>query len=505
MNIEEKKALNDWDDYRRGLNDSVFVEDESQAERMKRRQQLEDDPPAWCQFFFPKYAKAEFAPFHKKAIRRITKNAEWYEVLSWARELSKSTIVMFCVLYLVLTGKKRNIILTSNSYDNAERLLEPYRANLDSNPRIKAYYGEQRQVGRWEMGEFTTTGGAAFRAVGAGQSPRGSRNEEIRPDVILADDFDTDEDCLNPQIVAKKWDWFENALYPTRSISEPLLVVFCGNIISKNCCVVKAGELADSWDVINIRDTAGRSTWPGKNTEEMIDRVLSKISEKAVQGEYFNNPVIEGDTFPEMRWDKVPPLNRFPFLIAYGDPATSNSKKSVTSTKGVFLIGYADGKYYVVTGYLNRAKNDEFVTWFYDLNDYTGGRTIVYNYIENNSLQNPFYEQVFKPLFVQVGSQRGQIGIIGDERRKPEKYTRIEGNLQPLNKSGALILNIDERNNPHMQRLESQFKLVAPGLPAPADGPDAIEGGVWIIKQKIGQIVAGAMKFGKRPKNKRRV
>ena len=101
---------------------------------------------------------------------------------------------MFAVLYLVLTGKKRNIILTSNSLDNAARLLEPYRANLDSlTQELKAYYGEQKNLGAWESGEFTTLGGAAFRAVGAGQSPRGTRNDEVRPDVILCDDFDTDE------------------------------------------------------------------------------------------------------------------------------------------------------------------------------------------------------------------------------------------------------------------------------------------------------------------------
>lgn len=506
MNTDEKKALNEWDEYRKSLADSVVVnENETQAERLRKRGVLEGDVVTWCKFFFPKYAKAEFAPFHKKAIKRITQNPEWFEVLSWARELSKSTVVMFCILFLVLTGKKRNIILTSNSYDNAARLLEPYRANLDTNPRIRAYYGEQKMIGNWEIGEFTTTGGAVFRAIGAGQSPRGSRNEEIRPDTLLIDDFDTDEDCKNPDLINKKWDWWEKALYPTRSISEPLLVVFCGNIIAKDCCIVRAGAKADNWDVVNIRDEAGRSTWPAKNSEESIDRVLSKISEKAIQGEYYNNPVAEGEVFPEIRWDIVPPLAKLPFVVVYGDPATSNTKKKQTSTKGVFLVGTDGGKFYVYTGYLNRALNSEFVSWFYDLNDYVGGRTQVYNYIENNSLQNPFFEQVFKPLFAEIGSVRGFIGVIGDERRKPEKFARIEGNLQPLNKSGALILNIAEQNNPHMKRLESQFKLVSPGLPSPADGPDAVEGGVWILRQKITSTAVGSIRFGKRPKNKKRI
>lgn len=96
----------------------------------------------------------------------------WYEVLSWARELAKSTVVMFVVLFLVLTGKKRNIILCSNSLDNAIKLLAHYRAQLEANQRIQFYYGDQKGL-KWTEDNFITKGGASFMAVGARQSPRG--------------------------------------------------------------------------------------------------------------------------------------------------------------------------------------------------------------------------------------------------------------------------------------------------------------------------------------------
>ena len=66
----------------------------------------------------------------------------------------------------------------------------------------------------------------------------------------------------------------------------------------------------------------------------------------------------------------------------------------------------------------------------------------------------------------------GFIGIIPDTRAKPEKFDRIEGNLEPLNRLGKLVLNIDEKDNPHMKRLEEQFKLVNRSMKSPADGPD---------------------------------
>ena len=255
MKQTDRLALLDWEKYKEDIARATPVDrNMTAAEREKHREYLEKHPIEWIKFFFPNYAKYEFADFQKKAIRRIIAHDEWFEVLSWSRELAKSTVTMFIVMNLTLTGRKKNVILTSNSKDNAVRLLDPYRANLEANGRIMAYYGKQELPGSWTEDEFTTKGKVSFRALGAGQSPRGSRNEAIRPDVLLVDDFDTDEDTKNPDIIQKRWDWWENALYPTRSISEPTLVIFCGNIIAKDCCVVRAGEMADSWDIVNIRD-----------------------------------------------------------------------------------------------------------------------------------------------------------------------------------------------------------------------------------------------------------
>lgn len=327
MRQTDRIALQNWEKFKDNIARATPVDHSmSHADIMKHRAWLEARPLEWIKFFFPSFAQYEFAPFQRRAIRRIVSNPEWFEVLSWSRELAKSTCAMFCVMYLTLTGQKHNVILTSNSFDNAVRLLAPFRANLEGNGRIIAYYGKQQSIGTWTEDEFITRQGVAFRALGAGQSPRGSRKDAVRPDVLLVDDFDTDQDTLNPDIIQKRWDWWEKALYPTRSVSEPTLVLFCGNIIAKDCCVVRAGAMADHWDIVNIRDRDGRSTWPEKNSEEHIDRVLAKISKKSAQGEYFNNPISEGEIFSELSFGKVPALSKFKFLVAYGDPAPGEGR-----------------------------------------------------------------------------------------------------------------------------------------------------------------------------------
>jgi hypothetical protein len=503
---DERQAVIDWGAYREALLKATVVDNfETYADRITRVARLEKNPEEWFAYYFPHYYTCRPARFQIRATRRLLQNRRWYEVRAWSRELAKSTRAMMEVTFLAMTGAVKNVLLISNSEDNAIRLLMPFMINLESNLRLLNDYGTQQKVGSWETGEFVTTGGVAFRALGAGQSPRGTRNEAVRPDFILVDDIDTDEETRNPDRIQKKWEWIEQALIPTVSVSGNYRILFNGNIIARDCCIARAIDMADHTDVINIRDSEGRSTWPEKNSEADIDKILSIISTASAQKEYFNNPVSVGDIFTAMTWGKVPQLRSFPFVVYYGDPAPSNTKNKKGSYKSGFLVGYREGVFYVITGFLDHVVNAEFVNWYYYIRDYVGEKTQVYNYIENNKLQDPFYEQVFIPLFAAKAKQMGTVvGIIPDTREKPDKFSRIEGNLEPLNRMGKLVLNEAEQGNPHMKRLEEQFLLVTPRLPAPADGPDSVEGGVWIINQKIAAIAAGSYSIGKKSKNKKR-
>ena len=325
MTQKDREALRQWEQYRDGSLRAVPVEvNLTPAEIERKRRHLEANPIEWIQYFFPEYAQYDFAPFQRKAILRCIAAPEHFEVLSWARSLAKSTCVMFIVLYLAVTGKKHNVMLASATLDDAKRLLGPYRQQFERNGRLRAFYGDLVNPGQWTDEEFTTKGvtnSCSFRAIGAGSAPRGSRNGAVRPDVLLVDDYDTDASVRNPRIVDQMWEWWEKALYGTRDPSTPTLIIFCGNIIAKDCCVTRAGAKADHWDVVNIRDRQGRSTWPAKNTEEKIDATLSKISTAAQQTEYYNNPIRPGEVFQDLKYGPVPRLSKFQFLIIYSDPA----------------------------------------------------------------------------------------------------------------------------------------------------------------------------------------
>lgn len=293
----------------------------------------------------------------------------------------------------------------------------------------------------------------------------------------------------------KNWDWWEKAVYPTRSISTPTLVIWAGNIIAEDCCIVRAGKKANNWDIVNIRDENGKSTWPEKNTEEMIDTVLSKISTKAQQGEYFNNPLTEGKIFPNTKWGKVPALSRFPFLVIYADPTTSEAKGTAKNKKGsqkaMFLLGKLDSTLYVIKGFLGKMTTAEFISHYFTLHTLARMKSgkAVYLYQENNSLQDPVFQQVFKPAIAQERRRTGiNLSVTPDARNKGDKATRIEAHLEPMNREGLLVLNIAEKDDPNMKLLDDEFKYFTMAMNFHADGIDCVEGGNWIIDQKTAEL-----------------
>lgn len=479
---DDKIALDFWDEYYKSLLDTEIVDSTELPEQKEARiKELEADDEKWFKYYFSKYYTSEPMPFHKSSTNRVLTNPEWYEVRPWSRELSKTGRAMMEFIKLHCTGKKKLTFLLSATKDSAIRLLRPVKLAFEKNQRLRNDYGSTLGI-PWKEDEFVTPMGSMFIAVGAGNAPRGAKNEEIRPDSIWVDDYDTDEDCRNPDIVDKKWDFFEQAMYGTRSISNPMLVLWNGNIIADYCCVKKAMEMADFAKIVNIRDKNGKSTWPHKNSEAMIDRVLSKISKASAQKEYFNNPIVLGKVFEKIHYGKIRPLKDYKFLIAYTDP----SYKKNGDTKATALVGKWKDEYHVVRMYCGHVKTSVMLDWQYDILNWVDDRVAVYFWIEW-----PWIDDMLKQEIKAANKRhKTNLPLKPDERDKPEKFFRIESNLEPLNSNHKLIFNEKFKDDDHNVESEFQFKALSPKSRAHDDAPDAVEGAVWKVNHKIKENVA---------------
>jgi hypothetical protein len=473
----DRRAVLDWDEFFENQNRDAAVDlNETPLQKKARMSRLEGDDEEWMAWYFSKFYTSSPARFHIESTKRVMNNAEWFEARPWSRELSKTGRTMMESLKLSLTRKKRNWLLISNSNENAVRILKPYRSALEKNNRIINDYGVQRGHRNWTESEFISRMGFAYRALGWQESPRGTRMDEVRPDGIIFDDFDTDAECRNPDIVDQKWDWVERAAIGTRSISNPLLVIFNGNIIAENCCMLRAMKAADYSKIVNIRDENGKSTWPQKNTEELIDIALRNLSYRAIQGEYYNNPITEGKVFKQLNYKKIRPLKDYQFLVAYCDP----SYKKKGDYKALVLAGKYKDEYHIIKVYCAQATTSDMMDWHYEIMKMVGGVVPVHYLIEW-----PWIDDTLKLEIAAANiKHKVTLPIKADERDKPDKYHRIESLLEPLNRNEKLWFNEQLKDSQHMQAMEAQFLALSPTSRAHDDGPDAVEGAIWIVNSK---------------------
>ncbi|MDR3327756.1 MAG: hypothetical protein LBT04_06505 [Prevotellaceae bacterium] len=508
MNIYKSEVYRNWkkscEERRSTISAPV---PETSEQKQKRINRARHDYQYFVSTYYPNLAKCKSAKFHIDAANYLLKNTNTRAVFKWARGHAKSThLGVFIPMWLKIQQNRtiNTVVVVSKSQDSAEKLLADLQEQLEYNDLYISDFGPQVKQGNWATGEFTTNDDCFFKSLGRGQSPRGLKKNGKRPDYIVIDDLDDDELVLNKDRVDKLTRWVKEALFGTMG-AEGGRFVMVGNVIAKNSVLENIANIATVHVTqVNARDRNGKPSWPELWTEERIAEREQFMGFSAFQKEYMNNPIVEGSVFSEMHYEKIPPLNRFPFLCCYADPSPSNNKQAVNSMKAAWLMGVIDGKFYVIDGRVARATNAEFVDWFFDLNATVPQGVQVYNAVENNTLQNPFYEQVFIPLFRNHEKINRIVNIIPDTRKKPDKFSRIEGNLEPLNRQGRLILNANKKDDPHFVRLEEQFLLLTPRLSAPADGADCIEGGVWWLQQKTFQLDDGSMTLsGKKVNNKR--
>ena len=115
------------------------------------------------------------------------------------------------------------------------------------------------------------------------------------------------------------------------------------------------------------------------------------------------------------------------------------------------------------------------VEWHYEIHDYVGDSTARYT-MEANFMQDLLLDE-FRKYGEKVGYQ---IPIVGDKRKKDDKFSRIE-NMQPLFERGDVIFNEAEKGSQGMEVLVDQLLCFEKGSKAHDDAPDALEGAIWML------------------------
>ncbi|WZV77738.1 hypothetical protein AAFM48_05810 [Burkholderia pseudomallei] len=81
-----------------------------------------------------------------------------------------------------------------DSGDQSQMMLEAIKVELTDNPRLAMDFPEHVGKGRvWNVGVALTATDIKLQAFGSGKRMRGIRHGPFRPDLVLLDDIENDE------------------------------------------------------------------------------------------------------------------------------------------------------------------------------------------------------------------------------------------------------------------------------------------------------------------------
>lgn len=463
-------------------------EKETTEQQLNRIERLQNDYAAFFEYYFPMYATAPTAEFHVRLANAMRTNKKFKGVFEAFRGSAKSTHANIGIpFWLMVTGEMKCMLLIGQTHEKAIRLLAGLQAQLHSNQRIINDYGKQVSTARWRQGEFITRTGCAFYALGMGQSPRGTRHEENRPDLIIMDDCDNKKLSKNPTLVREAVEWALDDLMGCMDIGrERFLIV--NNRISKNsilanihkAMVEKKGEKHRWYHLkINALDENGQSTWSKKySTDYWLDK-KEMLMLRSWEREYMNNPIEEGTVFKHewIKWKAMLPLQNYDRLVVYVDPSFKHTTQS--DYKAVKFWGKRGKELHMIDAFVRQTTVPVMVSYMYNLYETIPQDVVVDFYMETNFLQD-----IILRAFEEEGLERNyQLPIKEDRRKKPDKYTRIEATA-PYYERGFVYYNEAKMNDPDFAIAIEQLLAIEPGSKAPDDSPDADEGAIYILHNK---------------------
>jgi predicted phage terminase large subunit-like protein len=315
----------------------------------------------------------------------------WKEIaVAYPRECAKSVNASLLLPIWAGANKLRRFaFLFSDTDTQAWGLLEDIRLEIDTNDRLRAIYPEFcAWDGKPRVNRLVCANGFVVMAAGSGKSVRGARKRAQRPDLIVGDDLENDEEVANPERRRKKVVWWNKVV---RKLGRGAVYVIVGTILHadsflagrvRNKAYIHRAlvemptrmDLWDAWEAIlrdrTLEDREGAALayylarrhemdagatvlWPDRFGlyELMVERaedLASFLSER--QNDPFDP---RASWFPEesfvwLSGDDRPALETVRMALGYWDPSRGTSKSDTSTTLRLEIL--PDGRLWVSAG-----------------------------------------------------------------------------------------------------------------------------------------------------------
>jgi predicted phage terminase large subunit-like protein len=336
----------------------------------------------FCETYFPHYVKGEPSLMHEHAFTRVEEiirsGRSVREWLMAPRGEAKTTIVtQLGTLWAVVTGLKRFAVIIMASLDLSVMILEAVKAELECNPRLAMDFPEACGVGRvWQSAVAVTRNDAKIMAAGAGKKLRGMRHGPHRPDLVLLDDMENDENVKSPEQRDKRSEWIDKAVIPLGPPGGGMALIYVGTLLHYDAVLARKSrnpmwtgrkfqsivawpdrmDLWDRWEEIlrnegeapadrfyaerkGEMDAGAKVSWPSVRPLEFLMKLRVTIGAAAFDSEQQNDPIDEASAVFGRITFWVERLSSWMFFGAV-DP--SLGKQSRRNDPSAILVGGFD-------------------------------------------------------------------------------------------------------------------------------------------------------------------
>ena len=490
---------------RRRLEERYRSGEELLGEHGLRKELAAFDMAYFGRAYLPHYFKRKSPRFHKEldeiwstGVMKGKNPLKEAEAISWMkgsrqvvaapRGHAKSTNFTFKdSLHSVLYAYKHYILILSDSSDQAELFLDDIRTELEDNYNIILDFGSLKGDKVWRTGVILTSTDIKVEAIGSGKKVRGRRHRNWRPDLIVLDDIENDENVNTPEQRRKLSSWFNKAV--SKAGDTYTDIMYIGTILHydsllssvlqnpmyktrKYRAVISEAantKLWEEWEGIytnlfnedHEKDARAfyeahkeemllgtEVLWPEKLSYYALMEARVSEGEASFNSEYQNDPVDpENATFnPEWFDYYEPELVDFsdPEFVFVGanDPSLGKNKKSDTSSIINLALSTKTGYMYVADASVEKRKPDVIIDDVFEMNrrlkrDYGKG---FYKF----GVEVVQFQYFFKEVMAKKSAEEGEYIPIEEIQSVISKMLRIES-LQPVVKNKYLKFNREHK------------------------------------------------------------
>jgi predicted phage terminase large subunit-like protein len=211
--------------------------DPDPAKSADRREKALESLEAFARTYFPHYIQYDNSVVHDFLYSELPALLESsrgeHEAIAAPRGEAKSTLVsQIFVLWCVARKIKHYPLIIMDSYDQAAMMIEAIKAELEFNPRLSQDFPEICGQGRvWREGLIVTANDIKIQGAGSGKKLRGLRHGPYRPDLVICDDLENDENVVSLEQRDKTERWLNRTVLNLGPPDGSMDVIVIGTVL----------------------------------------------------------------------------------------------------------------------------------------------------------------------------------------------------------------------------------------------------------------------------------